>query len=144
MTRYGPISVPEAIAADFAIHQRGSVRHQPVDRGTLDKRSRIGVRREQRFHFSPERDVLAAPVAQKACALVRHARQRGVKDLLDPRPILRVVDHVRAARPLVMRRYSHARADCHSRVMVVLDNERTAATSSSERPPKYFSSTMCA
>ena len=47
----------------FAVHRRGCVRQQPVDRGTLDKRSRIGVRGEQRLHFSPERDVLAARVA---------------------------------------------------------------------------------
>ena len=128
----------------FAVRDRGIMWQQRVDRGTLGKRSRLGVRREQRFHFIPERDILAARVAQERRTLVRHARQRRVKDLLDPRPSASIVGHDRATRPLVMRRYSHARADCHSRVIVARDNDRTAATSSSESPPKYFNSTMCA
>ncbi len=42
-----------------------------VERGALGKRSRVGVRREQRFHFIPERDVLATRVAQERRALDR-------------------------------------------------------------------------
>ena len=126
------------------VRHRGIEGPQRVNRGALGKRPRVGMRREQRFHFVSERDVVAARVAQEHRALIRRAGQRRVEDLLDPRPAAGIVRHDRAARPLVMRRYSHARADCHSRVMVARDNDRTAATSSSESPPKYFSSTMCA
>jgi hypothetical protein len=121
-----------------------TIGRQRVHRGTLGKRARIGVRREQRFHFIPERDVPAARVAQERRAVVWRTRQRRVKYLFDQRPSTSIVRHDRATRPLVMRRYSHARADCHSRVIVARDNDRTAATSSSESPPKYFNSTMFA
>jgi hypothetical protein len=40
------------------------------------------------------------------------------------------------ARPVVRRRYSHARAVCHSRVTVAREIERTTATSCSNKPPK--------
>ena len=93
---------------------------------------------------SLERDVLAARLAQERRALLGCARQRRVKDLLDPRPSTASVRHDRPARPWVTRRYSQARADCHSRVIVARDSDRTAAISSSESPPKYFNSTMCA
>ena len=46
------------------------------------------------------------------------------------------------ARPVVRRRYSHARAVCHSRVTVAREIESTAATSCSDNPPKYRSSTI--
>jgi hypothetical protein len=48
----------------------------------------------------------------------------------------------RRARPVVRRRYSHARAVCHSRVTVAREIESTAATCCSDKPPKYRSSTI--
>ena len=69
-----------------AVRDRSILEHQRIDRRTLGKRSRIGVRREQRFHFMLERDVLATGLAQEHRALIRRTRQRRVKDLLDPRP----------------------------------------------------------
>ena len=84
--RYGPSSTPAVIAGTPSFVSEGIGGHKRVDRGTLGKRSGVGVRREQRFHFIPERSVLAARVAQKRRALVRRVRQRRVKDLLDPRP----------------------------------------------------------
>jgi hypothetical protein len=51
----------------------------------------------------------------------------------------------RASEPLPdIHRYSHARAACHSRVTVARDRESAVATSCSDRPPKYLSSTICA
>ena len=52
------------------------------------------------------------------------------------------VHEVPRARPVVRRRYSHARAVCHSRVTVAREIESTAATSCSDKPPKYLSSTI--
>ena len=46
--------------------------------------------------------------------------------------------------PAVIRRYSHARAACHSRVTVERDSINMAAMSLSERPAKYLSSTIWA
>ena len=69
-----------------AVRHRGIEGRQRVDRGALGKRSGVGVRREQRLHFIPERDVVAARVAQERRALIRRTRQRRVEDLLDPRP----------------------------------------------------------
>src|SRR5262249_10280875 len=116
---------------------------QRVDRRTLRKTSGLSVRREQRFHFTPKHDVIATSLAQEIRSLVWRAHQRRVKDLLNPVPPIRVIDHC-ATRPLVIRRYSHARADCHSREIVARDRDNTPAISSSESPPKYFNSTMCA
>jgi nucleotide-binding universal stress UspA family protein len=85
-----------------------------------------------------------------AAALVAHERrtptcrtgQRLVEDRLDALPLAAAVAHDCGVRPTDMRRYSQARADCHSRVIVARDNDRMAATSSSDSPPKYFISTI--
>ena len=121
---------------------RGVESCQPFDRRLLGKRSGGSVRRKQRQHFIGERDVVAALVAHERRTPIGRTRQRLVEDLLDARPPAADVAHDCAVRPTVRRRYSQARADCHSRVIVVRDNDRMAATSSSDSPPKYFISTI--
>ena len=110
---------------------RQTIRRRRAPRATIPLHARARRRRRRHRAGTPRARPGAHASAASKISLTRGHRSRSSR-------------HDRAARPCVMRRYSHARADCHSRVIVARDNDRTAATSSSESPPKYFSSTMCA
>jgi hypothetical protein len=111
------------------------------DRGTRAKASGLLVREEKRFDLALHDGILAAGPAYKQRALVRCEFDRGLKNFFDAIPE-RSASHRRfRIRPVVIRRYSHARAVCHSLVTVERETPSTSAISLSVRPPKYRSST---
>ena len=86
---------------------------------------------KQRLHVIARGDVVAARLSTNAARRSAGCVNAASKMSLTRGHRRAFAHDGRAARPSVMRRYSQARADCHSRVIVARDNDRTAADLSS-------------
>src|SRR3989442_692977 len=111
-------------------------RSKQLDSGPRRKAARQPVVLEQRLDFRQQRTILAAALSREGQLLVGWPLKRGLKDVLHAVPAWRGHHVASRLESAVMRRYSHARAVCHSRVTVEREIDRTSATSCSERPPK--------
>ena len=93
------------------------------------------MRGEQRLDFSLQRSIPATRLLEKRVAVVRRAVDRRLKQLFDSIPAGVVASSAATSFGFfVMRRYSQARAVCHSRVTVDREMDRTSATSCSDMP----------
>ena len=94
------------------------------------------MRGEQRLDFSLQRSIPATRLFEKRVAVLRRELDRVLKQRLDSIPAGVAGHRPESFGVLVMRRYSQARAVCHSRVTVDRETDSTSATSCSDMPAK--------
>ena len=136
-----------ARAIDLA-HASGAERRQnlvmAIDRRLRQRRHRrpfgkvagLSMRGEQRLDFSLQRSIPATRLVEKRVAVLRRELDRVLKQRFDSIPAGVARHRPPAFGFLVRRRYSQARAVCHSRVTVDRETDRTSATSCSDMPAK--------
>ncbi len=111
---------------------------------TLAKASGLLMGREKRRDSGQQRLIVTAQSARVREPLLRRPLECLLEYVLHAGPRRRERHGGPDSRPAVIRRYSHARAACHSRVTVAREIDSTSATSCSVRPAKYRSSMMVA